>query len=113
LDMSQPANLTNLDSIRELMRVSPGSTIVLRGHVDNTLVEDFRKSGGEALVRSMALKAMQLSKDRADEVLKRLVEKYPQIEKNRLETVGRGWDEPVSKNGEENRRVEVQWFLVE
>ena len=106
-------NEANLESIRDLMRVSPGSTIVLRGHVDNAMVESFRKSGGEPLVRSMALKAMQLSQDRANEVMKRLVEKFPQIEKKRLEAVGRGWDEPVSPNSEENRRVEVQWFLVE
>jgi NitT/TauT family transport system substrate-binding protein len=32
---------------------------------------------------------------------------------SRLDVVGRGWDEPVSKNSDENRRVEVQWFLVE
>ena len=113
LDMANPQNLQNLDSIKELLRVSPGSTIVLRGHVDNARVEEFRRSGGESLVRTMALKAMQLSKDRADEVLKRLAEKNPQLEKARLESIGRGWDEPVGQNSDENRRVEVQWFLVE
>ena len=113
LDMASQQNIQNLDSIKELLRVSPGSTIVLRGHVDNARVEEFRKSGGEALVRSMALKAMQLSKDRADEVMKRLVERNPNIEKGRLESIGRGWDEPMSPNSDENRRVEVQWFLVE
>jgi NitT/TauT family transport system substrate-binding protein len=81
--------------------------------VDNSRIEEFRRSGGESVVRSMALKAMQLSQERANEVLKRLKEKYPQIEKNRLEAVGRGWDEPVSQKPEENMRVEVQWFLVE
>ena len=114
LDMNNQQNMQNLDSIRELMRVSPGSTIVLRGHVDPARIEEFRRTGGEALVRSMALKAMQLSKDRADEVMRRLVERNPQIEKGRLESVGRGWDEPLATaNPEENRRVEVQWFLVE
>ena len=114
LDQNKRAeNEANLESIRELMRVSPGSTIVLRGHVDNSLVEDFRKKGGEQLVRTMALKALQLSQDRANEVRKALEQKYPQIEKNRLEAIGRGWDEPLGQNAEQNRRVEAQWFLVE
>lgn len=112
LVMTDPQNAANLDSIRELMRVSPGSTIVLRGHVDNGLIETFRQSGGEALVRTQALKAMQLSQERANEVQRRLAERHPQIEKSRLEAIGRGWDEPAGK-GDENRRVEVQWFLVE
>ena len=110
--MSDQQNTANLDSIRELMRVSPGSTIVLRGHVDNGLIDTFRQSGGETLVRTQALKAMQLSQERANEVQRRLVERHPQIEKGRLEAIGRGWDEPAGK-GDENRRVEVQWFLVE
>ena len=113
LDMANPQNLENLDSIRELMRVSPGSTIVLRGHVDNARVQEFRRSG-EQVLRTMSGKAMQLSKDRADEVLRRLAERNPQLQRGRLESVGKGWDEPVAAPGsEENRRVEVQWFLVE
>jgi NitT/TauT family transport system substrate-binding protein len=111
--MNAETNLTNLDSIKELLRVSPGSTVVLRGHVDNGRVEEFRRSGGESLVRTMSLKAMQLSQERANEVLRRLLEKFPQLDKRRLEAIGRGWDEPVSKKSEENMRVEVQWFLVE
>ena len=35
------------------------------------------------------------------------------IDKSRLQAFGRGWDEPVSEKSDENRRVEVQWFLVE
>ena len=112
LDMNNEKNLSNLDSIRELLRVSPGSTVVLRGHVDNGRMEEFRRSGGESLVRTMALKAMQLSQERANEVLRRLAERNPQLQKTRLEAIGRGWDEPVGE-GEQNRRVEVQWFLVE
>jgi NitT/TauT family transport system substrate-binding protein len=113
LDLNDPQNQSNLDSIKELLRVSPGSTIVLRGHVDNGRVEEFRRSGGDALVRTMALKADQLSKDRANEVQRRLTEKFPQVDKKRLEPVGVGWNEPVSQKSEEDMRVEVQWFLVE
>ena len=39
----------------------------------------------------MALRAMSLSKDRAGEIRKLLVEKYS-IDVKRIETVGRGWD---------------------
>jgi NitT/TauT family transport system substrate-binding protein len=113
LDMNNQSNLENLDSIKELLRVSPGSTVLLRGHVDNAKVEEFRKQGGESFVRQMSLKAVQLSKDRANEVKKRLAERHAAIEAARVEAVGRGWDEPVSTKSEENMRVEVQWFLVE
>jgi NitT/TauT family transport system substrate-binding protein len=112
LDMSNQENLKNLDSIRKLLQVSPGSTLLLRGHVDNARVEEFRKQGGETLVRTMALRAMSLSKDRAGEIRKILVDKY-NIDAKRLEVVGRGWEEPAGPNSELNRRVEVQWFTIE
>jgi NitT/TauT family transport system substrate-binding protein len=111
LDMSSQANLDNLDSIKELLQVSPGSTVLLRGHVDPVNVEKFRKEG-EAFLRQMALKAVQLSKRRAEEVKNQLVKRHP-VDVNRLEVVGRGWEEPVGTNSQENRRVEVQWFLIE
>jgi NitT/TauT family transport system substrate-binding protein len=113
LDMSNPQNLANLDSIRDLMRVSPGSTIVLRGHVDNGRVEEFRRNG-EQVLRTMTAEANRLSQDRANEVLRRLAERNTTLDRSRLHAVGRGWEEPVAPpNSEENRRVEVQWFLVE
>ena len=92
--------------------MSPGSTLLLRGHVDNALVAEFRTKGGDAFVRQMALKATELSKSRANEIQRLLVEKL-NVDKARIETLGRGWEEPVSANSEENRRVEVQWFTVE
>lgn len=113
LDMSNPQNLANLDSIRDLMRVSPGSTIVLRGHVDNGRVEEFRRNG-EQVLRTMTNEANRLSQDRANEVQRRLTDRNPSFDRSRLHAVGRGWEEPVAPpNSEENRRVEVQWFLVE
>ncbi len=54
--------------IKKMLVVSPGSTILLRGHVDNGMVEEFRKRGGDAFVRNQALKAMELSKKRAAEI---------------------------------------------
>jgi len=112
LDQAQAENLKNLAAIKQLLTVSPGSTILLRGHVDNSLVEDFRKKGGEAFVRQMALKAVELSRSRAAEIQRLLVEKYG-VDGKRIEIVGRGWDEPAGPDPELNRRVEVQWFTLE
>lgn len=112
LDQGQAANLKNLEAIKQLLTVSPGSTILLRGHVDNSLVDDFRKKGGEAFVRQMALKAVELSRNRAAEIQRLLVQKY-NADGKRLEVVGRGWDEPAGTDPELNRRVEVQWFTLE
>jgi NitT/TauT family transport system substrate-binding protein len=113
LDMANKENHDYLANVNHLLGVSPGSMILLRGHVDDLQKESFRKSGGESLIRKMALKAMELSQQRADEVKKRLIEKYPAITNDRLEVIGRGWEEPAGKNSDLNRRVEVQWFTVE
>jgi NitT/TauT family transport system substrate-binding protein len=43
-----------------------------------------------------------------------LLAKYPEIDKSRVEAVGRGWEEPTGATDNAlNRRVEVQWFTVE
>jgi NitT/TauT family transport system substrate-binding protein len=112
LDMANQSNQSNLEAIKKLLQVSPGSTILLRGHVDNALVEEFRKKGGEAFVRSQALKAVDLSRRRAAEIKRVLAEKL-NVDAQRIEVVGRGWEEPVSTSSDENRRVEVQWFTIE
>lgn len=112
LDMTQPINDEYLATVKKMLQVSPGSIVLLRGHVDDSLVEQFRSQGGEKLVKTMALKAMQLSKDRATEVEKLLMEKQ-QIADERIELIGRGWEEPLGKDADQNRRVEVQWFTVE
>ena len=65
LDTDAKQNLEYLDTIKRFLQVSPGSTVLLRGHVDNARVDEFRKQGGEQLVQSMALKAMELSRQRA------------------------------------------------
>ena len=112
LDQANPDNTKNLEAIKRLLQVSPGSTLLLRGHVDNARVEDFRKQGGDAYVRTQALRAMELSKNRAGEIRKLLIERYT-IDAKRIDIVGRGWEEPSGPNSDLNRRVEVQWFTVE
>jgi NitT/TauT family transport system substrate-binding protein len=111
LDMSVKENLDMLASIDKLLKVSPGSTVLLRGHVDNARVEEFKRNG-EAFYRQMSLKAMALSKDRANEIKKKLLELH-KTDPDRLESVGRGWEEPAGPDSDKNRRVEVQWFTVE
>ena len=112
LDMQQTNNDEYLATVKKMLQVSPGSMVLLRGHVDDSRVVEFRAQGGESLVKTMALKAMQMSKDRADEVKRLLIEKQA-IAAERIELIGRGWEEPLGKDAEQNRRVEVQWFTVE
>ena len=113
LDASSKENQEYLEIIRGFLQVSPGSIVVLRGHVDNARVGEFEQQGGQALVRSMALKAMELSRQRAESVRTALLAKYPNIDASRLELVGRGWEEPAGPDSDLNRRVEVQWFTLE
>src|SRR4029453_12689745 len=93
LDKDAKQNLDYLDTIKRFLQVSPGSTVLLRGHVDNARIGEFRSQGGEELVRTMALQAMGLSRQRAVAVGEALREKYKDIDASRIETVGRGWEE--------------------
>ena len=112
LDLANGDNMTSLDDIRKLLQVSPGSTVLLRGHVDNAQIPVFRKEGGEAYVRTKALQAMELSQKRADEIKRLLIEKH-RVDPKRLESVGRGWEDPAGTDSAQNRRVEVLWFTLE
>jgi NitT/TauT family transport system substrate-binding protein len=113
LDRQAAQNLEYLDTIKRFLQVSPGSTVLLRGHVDNARVPEFRKEGGEQLVKSMALQAMELSRQRALAVSQALRERHEELEASRVEAVGRGWEEPAGPDSDLNRRVEVQWFTLE
>ncbi|HSC84158.1 MAG TPA: phosphate ABC transporter substrate-binding/OmpA family protein [Pseudomonas sp.] len=113
LDKQAKENQDYLDTIKKFLQVSPGSVVLLRGHVDNGMVADFERQGGSALVRSMALKAMELSRQRAQAVKEALLTRHPGIKDDRIELVGRGWEEPLGQDSEQNRRVEVQWFTLE
>ncbi len=112
LDMSDASNMERLSDIKRLLQVSPGSTLLLRGHVDDSLVKTFRDQGGEVYVRQQALRAMKLSQDRAEEIKRHLIEKHA-IDAARIDVIGRGWEEPSGKDSNQNRRVEVQWFTLE
>ncbi|MFT3915086.1 MAG: phosphate ABC transporter substrate-binding/OmpA family protein [Anaeromyxobacteraceae bacterium] len=113
LDQAEKRNLDYLDTVKGFLQVSPGSIVVLRGHVDNGRVETFRQQGGKELVDAMALKAMELSRQRALAVKQALLTRHPKLPADRVEAVGRGWEEPAGPDPDLNRRVEVQWFTVE
>ena len=112
LAVDEKDNLKNLQSIRQMLQVSPGSSVLLRGHVDNARVPEFLKEGGQKRVNEMALKAVELSKNRAKEIKRLLTERF-QIDDGRIDTVGCGWNEPLGTDNEQNRRVEAQWFTLE
>lgn len=118
LDPTDSTNDQKLNDIVRLLQVSPGSRVLLAGHVDDTQVEKFRQEGGESLVRKYALQAIQLSKDRAETIRQALIDQK-KVDPARLEVTGFGWERPVSnetdpsKRSDMNRRVEVQWFTLE
>ncbi|HEV2294356.1 MAG TPA: phosphate ABC transporter substrate-binding/OmpA family protein [Tepidisphaeraceae bacterium] len=122
LDLTKPENLARLESIKEMLKVSPGSVVLLRGHVDDALVPEFKKRG-ESFLRNQSLRATQLSQERADEIKRLLVERQ-NVDPKRIDTQGLGWAEPVEgmpantpeeseRRSEANRRVEAQWFTLE
>lgn len=110
LDITNDENLKNLGALRKMLQISPGSRLVLRGHVDNSNAAQFR-ANGEDFFRKRVLEVVKLSKDRADEIRRLLVERE-KVAADLLETVGRGWDEPLATT-DESRRVEAQWFTLE
>lgn len=111
LVVADSANQSSLADIQRLLRVSPGSQLRLRGHVDNANFQEF-KAQGDAFLRKMSLAAMKLSQDRANEIKQLMVDQF-KIDAARIETVGRGWEEPMGTDSAKNRRVEVLWFTLE
>jgi NitT/TauT family transport system substrate-binding protein len=112
VDPNSAQNVADLKYMADMLRISPGSTLLLRGHVDNSNVEHFQKQGGPQLVQRMSMKAVQLSKERCESVAAALVKTH-KVDPSRIESVGMGWREPLGTDMELNRRVEVQWFTVE
>ena len=111
LDLSNQENLKSLNALKQMLQISPGSTLLLRGHVDNSRVEEFRKQGGEGYLRQMAMRAVDMSKQRANEIKKQLADRE-KVDPARIDIVGRGWEEPLP-SFDESRRVEAQWFTLE
>jgi NitT/TauT family transport system substrate-binding protein len=112
LEANQKENVEGLEGIRQMLRVSPGSTVLLRGHADGSLVAGVRKDQGENKAREMMISLKTLSKSRCQEIKDILQEKFG-IDASRIESQGVGAEEPTGKGPDADRRVEVQWFTVE
>ena len=108
LDLKEPKNIQQVDDIKRLLQVSPGSSVLLRGHVDDAQKAEFARAG---TLKEGSQRAMKLSEDRAKEIKRIMIERGVPAE--RIDIVGRGWEEPLGTNKDENRRVEVQWFTLE
>jgi NitT/TauT family transport system substrate-binding protein len=112
LDMSYTGNQKGLESIAQLVKVSPGSTVLLRGHADGSLVKGVRDRQGEGAARDLLIKLKSLSKARCATVKQVLEEKF-KIDAARIESQGVGADEPTGKGADADRRVEVLWMVLE
>jgi len=112
LEMNNEENKKGLESIAQLVKVSPGSTVLLRGHADGSLVPGIRQREGEARARESLLTLKSLSKARCAEVKQVLEDKF-KIEASRIESHGVGAEEPTGKGPDADRRVEVLWMVYE
>ncbi len=112
LDEANTENQQALNDLVNLSKLTPGSYLMLRGHLDNSKVQEFQQRG-EAFYRKQCVRAVEQSKQRAESVKAALL-KSGAIDATRVDTEGRGWDEPLpGAKPEENRRVEVQLFTLE
>jgi NitT/TauT family transport system substrate-binding protein len=112
LDVKDATNQQALKDLTTLLKLAPGSYLLLRGHLDNSKVAEF-KQRGEAFFRRQAVRAVEESKKRAESVKTVLIKQY-NVDAVRLDTEGRGWDEPLpGAKSDENRRVEVLLFTLE
>lgn len=113
LDLADAGNQQALADLTNLLKIMPGSYILLRGHLDNTKVSEFQAKG-EAYYRKMSVRAIEQSKLRAESVKAAMLKAAPGLDTARLDTEGRGWDEPLpGAKPDDNRRVEVQLFTLE
>ncbi len=105
-------NMRLLARIAEQLKVLGTASLKLIGHLDTGRVEEFRQKGPQAFVEASS-QAKLISKRRAEFVKKVLVERFG-VEKDRIITEGRGWDQPLDANDPAaNRRVEVQFVSFE
>ena len=112
LDAANAGNAKGLEAIDQILKVSPGSRVLLRGHADGSQIEKFRSEGGEAAARDARLTLKNLSKARCEEIKQVLQDRF-KLDATRIEFQGVGADEPTGKGPDADRRVEVQWFTVE
>lgn len=110
LDLADKNNKKYLESLAGLLRAGVGSRIQLTGHVEGSQVAKF-KAQGEVAFKQIDLSAINLSKNRARAVKDALVDKYS-IDPERVETLGKGWNESLGGQIDNDRRVQAQWITV-
>jgi NitT/TauT family transport system substrate-binding protein len=108
IDPNAGDNRSNLEFIGKFVRVSPGSLLKLIGHIDDTNA----KAQGKDWAKKYSPLAVNESLKRAATIKKILVENYA-LDPSQIETDGKGWNEPLGSDPEQNRRVEVQIFSLE
>ncbi|RBP25041.1 OOP family OmpA-OmpF porin [Marinobacter pelagius] len=92
----RPQYFQEIGELAKILRQYPNSTILLEGHTDSTGSSSYNQ---------------QLSKSRADAVMKVLVERF-EIDVDRITTSGMGESQPIASNKTaegraQNRRVEA------
>lgn len=109
-DVEAGKNDIPLEQVATLMRVSPGSSVKLRGHADNIKLEAYKRQPGfdKNKLRAGELQLKALSEERCATVRKLLIEKL-NVAADRVRVEGVGVAEATG-DAEFDRRVEVQWF---
>jgi NitT/TauT family transport system substrate-binding protein len=112
LELGDETNKQALKDLAKLLKWAPGSYFHLVGHMDTSNVDAFKAKGPE-FYRKNAVRAVEESKKRSEAVKEVLLSQY-KVDKERITTEGKGWDQPIpGAKPEENRRVEVQFFQLE
>jgi NitT/TauT family transport system substrate-binding protein len=112
LDLEVESNRKDLAYLADMLKVSPGSTLKLRGHADGSGVEQHRAYGGQQAVNELMLELQNLSRGRCVE-LRDLLQSMYKIDSARIEVEGVGAREPTGKGQKADRRVEVKWRTLD
>jgi len=95
-----------LEEIAKLAGQFGTARIVIEGHTDSSMKG-----------RAPAELVKELSDNRANAVKEALVKKYPTLDPNQFNVVGKGWDAPADPNDAlnhaKNRRVEIKIYPAE
>jgi len=102
-------NSEQLNTIRQWLRVSPGSRVLLRGHADGSKLPEIEAKEGAAMAREARLGLRALSQERCTALRDRLLADGD-LDAVRVETRAVGADEPTGKGPAADRRVEARWF---
>lgn len=95
-----------LEEIAKVTEQFGAARVVIEGHTDSSM----RDQVPQSLVQ-------ELSTNRANAVKEALLKKYPDLDPNKFNAWGKGWDEPADStdplNHVKNRRVEIEVYPAE